>query len=357
MWMSGAGQVLPRPMTTKTEIPASACLSAFERAARSTSSSRRFVLRIAGQTTLLNIAGQAAEDAVLPALEHLCVQPSGTPGPELFVWDQKEASVPFPAPDLETGDQFRNGCIETHADSGAVLGYREEPGTAFRLEKSRGWFAFFDAETIPWYERAAPLRDILNAILIRDGSHIAHSAAVATEDGAALLIGEGGAGKSSTALECLRAGMDYLGDDWCAVQPGAEPTVHSLFNSAKLRPDCVEHFNEFQPRIHNRDRLEDEKATVYLHRWRPERMRLSAPVRCILLPRVVNRPETTVEPATPRDCRDALLPVTLRSTPGCGASSIPLLVRIAHCAPVFRLNLGTERQRIPGVVEEAIYNS
>ncbi len=344
-------------MTTESDRQAPDCGAAFDAAATG-GDVLRLTIDFAGQALAMRIAGRSAQQAIVPALEHLRTETdSARAGLAIDVWDERETGVRFPAPALGGGDALRNGRIESGDRDDALLGYREHPGTAFRLASRHGWFAFFDADAIPWYERAAPMRDLLNAILMRRGAHIAHTAAVATDGGAALLVGEGGAGKSTTALECLRAGMDYLGDDWCGVESGAQPVVYSLFNSAKLRPDAVEHFREFQPVIHNRDRLEEEKATAYLHRWLPDRLRRSAPVRCILLPRVTQAADTTVEPATARECRDALLPVTLRSTPGCGAASIPLLVGIAHCAPVLRLNLGSDRSSIPGVVARAIRES
>lgn len=90
-----------------------------------------------------------------------------------------------------------------------------------------------DGARIPWYETAAPLRAALGWILAAHGHTLVHGAAVATEHGAAVLIGDSGAGKSTTALRCLASGMGFLGDDVCVVGPGPQPLVQALYRSAK----------------------------------------------------------------------------------------------------------------------------
>ena len=66
------------------------------------------------------------------------------------------------------------------------------------------------------------------------GRQLVHAAAVGTDEGALLITGRGGVGKSTTALACLEAGMQFLGDDYVVVGLDPEPQVYRLYGSAKL---------------------------------------------------------------------------------------------------------------------------
>ena len=62
-------------------------------------------------------------------------------------------------------------------------------------------------------------------------------------DGAVLVTGYGGSGKSTAALACRSAGMPILGDDYVAIRPprwtGDYPTVHNVFASLKVMPQEI----------------------------------------------------------------------------------------------------------------------
>ena len=60
-----------------------------------------------------------------------------------------------------------------------------------------------------------------------------HGAAVAEGGRAALLLGPGGAGKTTTALAAWNAGMDYLGDDYVLVRVGPHVTGARAYATAK----------------------------------------------------------------------------------------------------------------------------
>ena len=92
--------------------------------------------------------------------------------------------------------------------------------------------------------RAHPASYALAAWLSGPSTQVLHAGAVAHEGAAALIVGAGGAGKSTTVLACAMAGAGFLGDDLVLVEAGsdnenAEPTVHSLFATAKLNADSA----------------------------------------------------------------------------------------------------------------------
>src|SRR5579871_1987515 len=75
-----------------------------------------------------------------------------------------------------------------------------------------------EPSALPYWETCSPFRPLLHCWLRERGLQFAHAAAVGCADGGVLLVGQGGSGKSSSALACLDSPLRYLSDDYCAVQ-------------------------------------------------------------------------------------------------------------------------------------------
>ena len=85
-----------------------------------------------------------------------------------------------------------------------------------------------------------------------------------------LITGSGGAGKSTTALLCLQAGLAYLGDDYVVIALDPVPTAYSLYCTAKLNDDQAAKFPGLlrftEPRKSGRRvGAEPEKTVLRLH--------------------------------------------------------------------------------------------
>jgi hypothetical protein len=91
---------------------------------------------------------------------------------------------------------------------------------------------------VPIWERLGPLRNAGRWWAGENGASMAHTGAVADARGAVLLVGNGGAGKSTTTMSCLGSTLDVLGDDYCFVSPPSDAAgpaaVHAAYRLAKL---------------------------------------------------------------------------------------------------------------------------
>lgn len=85
----------------------------------------------------------------------------------------------------------------------------------------------------------------------KNGCQLLHAAAIGTEEGAVLITGKGGIGKSTTALSCLQSGPYYFADNYLIVRLEPEPLVYSLYCTAKLNADHVKNFPEFFKLVQN----------------------------------------------------------------------------------------------------------
>jgi hypothetical protein len=87
-----------------------------------------------------------------------------------------------------------------------------------------------------------------------------HAAFVARNGRGVVRPGASRSGKSTVALACLRAGFDYLGDDWIGVEPTAAGGFagHGLYSSAFLGSDHARWFPEFARHALPREPGEDK---------------------------------------------------------------------------------------------------
>ncbi len=189
-------------------------------------------LEIAGHALRLT-AGAAAGAAVGPALCHLAARPSPGADPrDATPWRCWESAAPHP---LWRGDApgpgrlDRTGLVVTRPDPPVVEAF----DTLARLEMWGAPGALAGGDV-----RAHPASTALAAWLATRDVQVLHAAAVAYDGRAALVLGPGGTGKSTTALACLHDGADYLGDDLTAIEIAPTPTVHALYATAKLTPDA-----------------------------------------------------------------------------------------------------------------------
>lgn len=95
-----------------------------------------------------------------------------------------------------------------------------------------------DLDALPPWELTSPLRAVARWWAALQGGAMVHAGAVGDGERCVLLVGSGGAGKSTSTMACLGSGLQVLGDDYCLVQaPGAPthpPIAFGMYRHAKL---------------------------------------------------------------------------------------------------------------------------
>jgi len=292
--------------------------------------------------------GSAMRTALMSAVTHLRMDLAGEADLLVRAWDAADGRAALPPLPTAEGDELTHDRVMRLSDDNHVVVWERHFDAVTLLDRAKGRAIYFthNAAALPYYETAAPLRALWHAWFSRFGALPLHGACVGREGDALLLTAPGGNGKSTTALLGLQAGMDYLADDWCLVDPG-QRKIHSLFGTAKLRPDNLHRFPQLADRIHNFDKLDEEKATFFLHRYFPNQLRSSARLRAIVIPRVSGTPDCTFTRTNAAQAWHALIGVTLRGIAGSGRELFNLLGEVARCVPVYSLSLGSDLPQVP----------
>lgn len=297
---------------------------------------------VVGTTVRLCFAGNRMVPLLTRALERLRIPPVPSPDLTLCVWDSHSTGVRMAPRPCER---------ESFTDRGDVWGFdSRRVKTAFHyhdfsvnlldLERRTGVYWVSDAGSLPYWTCASPLRTLFHWWMETNGCQLLHAAAVGTGEGAVLITGRGGVGKSTTALACLQAGLDYVADDYAIVRHHPCPTVYSLYSTAKLDPRHLARFPALRPFVDNADRLADEKAVLFLHPHFQAQMPLEMPLRALLVSQLADGAETSLRRESPAVVQQAAAFTTMSQLPYVGAHTYEFVARLCSALPAYTLELG-----------------
>ena len=312
-----------------------------------------FHIRLAGHTIRLELAGPAMLQAKTTALAHLEVPPpDAPPDAVLRIWDSAStgiANVPPP---------WKN---TAYSDRGDIWGFNSPRFLSafhwgdfglnlFDNQTGAGIYWTQDVATLPYWSRAAPLRTLLHWCMQRRGLQMMHSAAVGNEDGAILLVGRGGVGKSGTALSCLLSGMRFIGDDYLVVGLEPEPVVHALYATAKLHWDQLPRFPGLGDHLLPGTRRDDEKASVALLPRFRSGIAGSLKLRLVVTPEFSGEAGTSLSPVSGELLRGAASLTTVSQLPHGGQLVYQFVAEMIRRVPAATLRLGHDRAAIPAAI-------
>jgi hypothetical protein len=328
---------------TASQQFAAATFAAFDNAFAASAVAHEQRLSLAGRGLRVRYVAPDLVTRFRPTLGHLETSHELEPVDlEIGCWDRALTSVVPPPPPWTLDDHLAENRIRGHV-GGRVRATFDPTARILCLYDRDRRTAVLHAATsagVPRWMDRAPFRTILTWWAADRGLALLHASAVAGRDGAVVLAGTSGAGKSTTAMACLAAGMDLLGDDACVVSTGSEPKVWSLYRLAKLEPDALRRLPALAALATDRH---DEQTLIdpgTHHRG-------GAPLRAILLPQVTDATATSVVPLRATEAMRVLGPTTLLEGGGLSGDALGTLTEVARQVPCFRLELGTD---LDGVV-------
>jgi hypothetical protein len=315
-----------------------------------------------GRNVRLRFAGTGMAEAALPALAPLMGEPQAASTFTVELWDSGSAGVAPPRPPWGPEDAGPLGAVKGHNDGAARTQVDPVSRTITVCDLASGHAVVWahSAAGLPGWWRAMPLRLLLGWLLARPGLHVVHAGAVGMDGRGLLLAGAGGAGKSTLAVTCLEAGMDYVGDDYVLLSSGPRPRARALYGTAKLDDGAIGSVPALAECVRRNGTtvMDGDKYVLDLSRLRPSGLASSTTVEAIVVPRLPARGQshasTTITPITKVAGLRALAPSTIFQAPDGGASAFRVLSDVARSVPCYELQLGPSPGRTPGLLKTVL---
>lgn len=340
----------------------------FERITETTGTIDRF-FDIGGSTVRLRFATENMADTLTRAISHLETEPIEKADLTIGLWDDVSTGIRLPTLLPAYLNALRCHCykyldprlnIKPLCSDRFQMHFKVGPDILSALDRERdlGLYWIENASELPYWERGSPLQALLSWWTGGKQRQYVHAAAVGTPEGGVLLTAKGGSGKSTSALSCLRSDLVYASDDYCLIANEPVPYVYSLYNTAKLKgAKDLERFPDLAPLVSNGERLEEEKALLFLQDHFPEKIVTGFPIKAILVPKITGKPDTRLQKTTPIHALTALAPSTLFQLAGTGQGSFQMMSDLVKRVPCYTLELGTDIAQIPRVILEFLERS
>jgi glycosyltransferase involved in cell wall biosynthesis len=326
-----------------------ACQHKFQEAAAKSGQIKCFY-DVAGTKVCLLFAGESMLSYMTPALAHLSTEETDAPDVTFCIWDSDSTGVEMPPPPCEWS------CFTNRGD---IWGFNSQRiKTAFHwgefsvnvmdLENRTGIFWVQSGKKLPYWTLAAPLRTLFHWWMEHNNMQLLHAAAVGTKDGAVLITGKGGIGKSTTAVNCLQQKMFYLADDYLIVKAAPDPVVYSLYATAKLNSGEESNFPLLLPYAKNADNQKNDKTVFCLYPGCSEFIVKSMPLKAILMPQISDEAECSISAVPYWTIEGAMSFTTMSQLPNVGRHTHDFICKLCNDLPGFLLQLGKNPAEVPG---------
>jgi hypothetical protein len=229
-------------------------------------------------------------------------------------------------------------------------------GTVTACDLSEGLAVFWAAAAprLSGWWRALPLRFLLGWILARPGRHMVHAGAVGVDGRGVLIAGHGRAGKSTLAIGCVEAGMEFVGDDYVLLSTGDRPRVHAIYGTARLDPRSLARVPDLAS---GASFTEEDKAVLDLAVLRPAQVPESLSVEAIVVPQVSDAERSQPRRTSGAVAFRALALSTIFQAPIDGGEAMTLIGEIARSVPSYELQIGRDLSRSPELLTEILSGS
>jgi hypothetical protein len=294
---------------------------------------------------------------ITPALEHLEVPVLPTElALTVCLWDSASTAATPPPAVGEASNLGRGGEVPGYNNERISTVFDLGTNALSVLDRKSDLALFWvpDARALPSWEIAAPLRVILHWWMGDHARRMIHGGAVGTPSGGVLLAGQGGVGKSTTALSCLLSELLYLGDDYVLLGAEPVPFAHSLYNSGKLHADQLRRFPQLSPAVSALQGPDEEKTLLLLHRHFGDHIATGLPIRAILMPRVTGLARTRLKSVSPASGLVALAPSTIFQLPSGDQAAFRQIAQFVEQVPSYVLELGRDVYEIPQVISQLL---
>jgi hypothetical protein len=315
---------------------------------------------LAGRDLVISLIGAALAEAIAPSFAHLTgslAEASRATATSVLLWDCTATGTPRPAvPDRADWVAAGEGWRASSHDGGRYL-CEERPSSLLWLDRldSQLVGCFEDGRHLGCADRARPLQRIMSEFCRSLGIQEIHAGMVAHHGCGVLIVGGGGRGKTTTSLDGLHGGLDFLGDDSVGIGEDGEGGVqgYSLYASARVRPHQLVRWPRFAGHWCFPEPPE-EKALLLPGTLLPERIPRIARIVAIAVPAVTGR-GLHIARTSPLDAFHALVHESRDNRRfGLTAEEFSRLTRMTKGVRCYRFEVDEDPERVAGALRRLI---
>ncbi len=307
----------------------------------------------------ISTAGTKLQSILCKAFSHLPTSIKTSPDTfKISVWDETESGIILPEAPWQwpttqhplSASQFTlNNYFVGLTDSNKIFYIYDS-----NLDKAI--VCIKDTTLLPNYFLSSPFIKVIQQWSKKMDLNILHAGCVANDKHSVLFVGNGGKGKSTSSIQCLMGGLNYISDDYLLVKTEYPPVAYSIYCSGKLHSDHLKKFPEIAAIATEAENNIYSKPLIYLNELFGERIILSSPIKGIIVPNITSSNNTHIEKISAFEALKALAPSTLIQLDNGAHNGLSKMANLARKLPCYRLNMGSNLEEIAPVVK-ALLNS
>jgi len=148
--------------------------------------------------------------------------------------------------------------------------------------------------------------------------------------------------------------MQYLSEDYCILNHSPQIWAYSIYNSAKIEDKTLEWFPELMSYVDNTQRAMNDKAFFFHHKFQPEKILLSCPIKALITLKIENIEESWMEPIQSDAMLGPLSVSTMWQLTHTGPVVFKHLKKITEILPCYQLHLGRNLTQIPPLIKNLL---
>lgn len=213
---------------------------------------------------------------------------------------------------------------------------------ALDLETGRGFFYVEDFDFLPEWEPPIPFRNFVHWWATESGHVFVHAGSAGLASDGVLFLGPAGAGKSTTTLACIEAGLKTCGDDYVLITLGAAPRIHTVYGTAKLKNGAAVLPEAIVRRLAGSAIGVAEKTIMFPATELGGSFAASLPLKALAILAVGGGAATSIHRVSAMEALTAAGPSTVLQMPYGQSRSLTAIAALARALPCVRISLGRD---------------
>lgn len=318
-----------------------------------------FDFQLANKNLTISTAGEKLLHITKQAFTHLEVKNKVVKEKPftIFIWDENESGISFPNPPWITPENLlQDSYVQIQLDYYFADRFHNQSILyLYNLRENSAVCVIKDARNLNNSFVSAPFIKLISIWASKQNLNILHAGCVSKNNKGVLIVGKGGKGKSSTSVQCIIDGLDYLSDDYILIDNSNEKTIaYSIYNSGKLHLNHIEKFKKIKYFIEIGNLDQSNKPLLFLSPIFKNQIKRSTEINAIIVPLITSNVSANYYRISSIEALKDLAPSTLILLNNNDLNGLKSLANLTRKLPNFCLEIGSDYEDISLKVKNII---